>query len=113
MTLDLGRATSPGQDFNGMNTVKVRHGDDLWHLLRRCSGPHESRSSVEPKVGIEPTTHRLPGGSAPLGDQASRFRFPIRDSKFTAAFDTVFAGAHIHIVRTPVRAPRANAIAKR
>jgi hypothetical protein len=25
----------------------------------------------------------------------------------------VFAGAHIHIVRTPVRAPRANAIAKR
>jgi putative transposase len=34
-----------------------------------------------------------------------------RDSKFTAAFDAVFAGADIRIIRTPVRAPKANAIA--
>jgi hypothetical protein len=36
-----------------------------------------------------------------------------RDTKFTSAFDTVFAGADIRIIRTPVRAPRANAIAER
>jgi putative transposase len=50
-----------------------------------------------------------------LEDSAGSLKFLIRDrdTKFTATFDAVFTAIGMRIIKTPVLAPRANAIAER
>ena len=48
-----------------------------------------------------------------ISEQRVRFLVRDGDSKYSGAFDEVFRSEGTRIVRTPVRAPRANAIAER
>jgi putative transposase len=48
-----------------------------------------------------------------LADQGARLLIRDRDSKYSGAFDEVLRSGGIRVVKTPVRAPQANAIAER
>jgi putative transposase len=50
-----------------------------------------------------------------LEDRTGQLRWLVRDrdTKFTATFDAVFTAEGIRVLRTPVRAPRANAYVER
>ena len=70
------------------------------------AGSPSTAASAELVYGIDSTV--ILGWS--LGGQCFGCR---ADAKFNAAFDTVFTATDIGIIKTPVRAPRANAIAER
>lgn len=82
----------------------IEHATRRVHILGVTA--HPTRRLAHP-AGSQP--HHEPQRQQPT----LQFLIPDRDAKFTAAFDAVFTAIDISIIRTPVRAPRANAIAER
>src|ERR687893_267793 len=84
--------------------IAVEHGSRRAHLVGVSAHP----------TG-EWTTQAARNLLMDLGERATSVKFLLRDrdSRFTRAFDAVFAADNIRILTSPPRAPRANAICER
>jgi transposase InsO family protein len=98
-------------DFFTVETVLLRRVYVLFFVA------HASRRVWLAGCTRNPTGEWLTQKARNLGldfsDSGVRFLIRDRDSKYSGAFDEVFRSEGIRIVKTPVQAPKANAIAER
>ena len=111
--LDAQAKTIPAAGFFHVDTVLLRR----LHVLLLIK--HGTRRAHLAGITAHPTgewvTQQARNLVMNLGDQADGLKFLIRDrdAKFTAASGAAFTALGMRIIKTPVRAPRANAIAER
>ena len=100
-------------DFFHVDTVLLRR------LYVHFFIHHDSRlvriAGVTAKPSTDWVTQQARNISMELAHQVAGVKFLVRDrdTKFTASFDAVFAADGIRTIKTPVRAPRANAVCER
>ena len=100
-------------DFFTMETISLQRLHVLFFIELASRRVYFAGCTANPTSAS--VTQQAPQLAWTLQEQPSRFRFLIRDrdSKFTRDFDAVFASEGVEIVKTPVRAPKANPIAER
>src|SRR2546427_9693947 len=98
-------------DFFTVETISLRHFYVLFFIEVGSRRVHLARCTTNPS-GAWVTQQARNLSFTGLFDR-TRFLIHDRDSKFSAAFDDVFRSEGIKVIKTPIRAPQANAYAER
>jgi len=100
-------------DFFTVETIRLQRLYVLFFIELSSRRVHLGGCTANPSGGW--VTQQARQFAWTLSERSTPLRFLIhdRDSKFARDFDAVFRSKGIEIVRTPIRAPKANAIAER
>jgi putative transposase len=107
------RAEHPAVDFFTVETISLQRPYVLFFIELGSRRVHLAGCTANPTGTWVAQQARQFAWTVPERPTPFRFLIRDRDSKFTSDFDTVFRSERIEIVKTPVRAPKANAIAER
>ena len=100
-------------DFFTVETLCLRTVYVLFFLELSTRRVHLAGCTTHPTAAWVTQQARQLSWQIQEGSLPARFLIHARDAKFVASFDTVFAAEGVEVVRTPYRAPRANAHAER
>jgi putative transposase len=100
-------------DFFTVDTVALRRTYVLFFIELSTRRVHLAGLSENPDGAWTAQQARNFVFSLPEGERPLEFLVRDNDGKFMRPFDTVFNAEGIQVIRTPVRAPKANAVAER
>jgi len=100
-------------DFFVVETLWLGRLYVLFFLELNSRRVHVAGCTANPDRGWTTQQARQLAWSLPERATPARFLIHDRDSKFSRAFNEVFRSAGVEIIRTPFRAPQANAFAER
>ena len=100
-------------DFFTVETICLQRLYVLFFIELESRRVHVAGCTSHPNAQWVTQQARQFAWTLPERIQPPRFLIRDRDQKFTSGFDAVFRGAGLQVVRTPPRAPTANAVAER